>query len=132
MTTGDGAELVLYRRGEELQIRVDGRELISTRASGSEMELARLACGEIASRSAPTVLVGGLGFGYTLRATLDLLPRTARVVVSEVFAAVVDWNRGPVARVAAAHDRKRRRRPVLVSLRAHRPARSRTGPRSSR
>lgn len=39
------------------------------------------------------MLVGGLGFAFTLRAALDAVPHRARVVVSEVSQAMVDWNR---------------------------------------
>ncbi len=34
------------------------------------------------------VVVGGLGLGYTLRATLDLLPRSAEIVVAELASGV--------------------------------------------
>jgi len=34
-----------------------------------------------------------LGLGYTLRAALDVVPAAGRVVVAELFPAVVDWNR---------------------------------------
>ena len=34
--------------------------------------------------------------GFTLRATLDLLPLHAMVVVAELVPAVVEWNRGPL------------------------------------
>ena len=46
------------------------------------------------------MLVGGLGMGFTLRATLDLLPSDASVVVVELLPAVVEWNRGPLAPLA--------------------------------
>jgi len=46
------------------------------------------------------VLVGGLGMGFTLRATLDLLPPGATVVVAELVPAVVEWNRGPLGPLA--------------------------------
>jgi spermidine synthase len=54
----------------------------------------------IAERKAPRVLIGGLGFGYTLRAALDHLPKGARVVVCEVFASLLEWNRGLLADLA--------------------------------
>jgi len=38
--------------------------------------------------------------GFTLRATLDLLPPDATVVVAELVPAVVDWNRGPLGPLA--------------------------------
>jgi spermidine synthase len=38
--------------------------------------------------------------GFTLRATLDLLPPDSTVVVAELVPAVVEWNRGPLAALA--------------------------------
>ena len=96
----DGGELILYRRGGEFMIRVDGRELMSSRTHGSEDVLAELACAGLKDLEAPRVLVGGLGLGFTLRAALDVLPSAARVVVAEIVPAVVEWNRGPVGPLA--------------------------------
>src|SRR5260370_16714385 len=48
----------------------------------------------------PSVLIGGLGMGFTLRAPLDLLSSDAAVVVAELVPAVVEWNRGPLGPVA--------------------------------
>jgi spermidine synthase len=77
----------------------DGVELVlARRAHGSEDALAILAL-ERAPRTR-SVLVGGLGLGFTLRAALDLLPADARVLVAELVPAVVAWNRGPVAELA--------------------------------
>jgi len=56
----------------------------------------------------PCVLIGGLGMGFTLRATLDLLPRDATVIVAELVPAVVEWNRGPLASLAGEPLRDRR------------------------
>lgn len=95
-----GGALTLHQRGDELVIRVDGRELMSSRAHGSEESLARIGCRALQGRARPRVLVGGLGMGYTLRATLDTLPRDAEVVVAELVDAVVTWNRGPLAHLA--------------------------------
>ncbi len=99
-TTPEGKELVLYRRNGVYALRLDGLELMSSRAHGSEDALARLACEDLGNRAAPRVLVGGLGFGYTLRATLDQLPARASVVVSELFASLLTWNRVFVADLA--------------------------------
>jgi predicted membrane-bound spermidine synthase len=54
------------------------------------------------------VLVGGLGMGFTLRATLDVMPPDATVVVSELMPAVVEWNRGPLGALTeyALDDRR--------------------------
>lgn len=93
-TTSDGSELVLHYRGGVHTLRVDGLELMSSRSHGSESALARLGCAGLPGR-APRVLVGGLGFGYTLRSALDQLPEDAVVVVSEIFASLLRWHRDP-------------------------------------
>lgn len=98
--TPGGGELLLTERDGVYTLRVDGRELMSSRAHGSEDALAELGCGAVAGRRAPRVLVGGLGMGYTLRGALERLPADARVVVAEVFLAVVAWNRGVLAELA--------------------------------
>jgi spermidine synthase len=46
------------------------------------------------------VLIGGLGMGYTLRATLDLLPEDGTAIVAELVPAIVEWNRGVLAPLA--------------------------------
>jgi spermidine synthase len=52
------------------------------------------------------VLIGGLGLGYTLRAALDALPRSAHVRVAELNQAVGRWCAGPLAALTgnAAQD----------------------------
>jgi spermidine synthase len=95
----DGTTLVLARRGDEWEISADGYTLMSSRMHGSEEALARLALAS--APRARSVLIGGLGLGYSLRAALDRLPRSARVAVAELSPAVVEWNRTHVARLAA-------------------------------
>ena len=102
VATPDGRTLALVRRGESFAIRLDNLELMGSRASGSETALATLACATLDGRTAARVLVGGLGMGFTLRAVLDATTRVreARVVVVELFPAVVRWNRGWLAELA--------------------------------
>jgi spermidine synthase len=111
--TPDGEEMALTRRGSEHLILAGGRPLMSSRMHGSEEALAALACRHARTRSEPSVLIGGLGMGYTVRATLDLLPPDAQVVVVELIPAVVDWNRGVLGPLAA-HPLKDRRVAVEV------------------
>jgi spermidine synthase len=99
-TTPEGDELVLSRRDGAYSLSVGGQELMTSRVHGSEEALARLACQAIVEKKTPRVLVGGLGFGYTLRAALDHLPRGAAVVVCEVFDSLLNWNRGLLADLA--------------------------------
>ena len=96
----DGADLSLTLRSGEYVILANGKSLMSSRMHGSEEALATFACARIRGREEPRVLVGGLGMGFTLRATLDLLPQDAAVVVAELLPAVVEWNRGPLGPLA--------------------------------
>lgn len=91
--TPDGGELVLYQHDRDFLIRINGQDLMLSRQHESELELARLGCAHLAGHKAPSVLVGGLGMGYTLRQALDMLGPKAEVVVSELVGAVVEWNR---------------------------------------
>ena len=88
------SELRLYRSGDFFAITIMGRgDLMSTRANGSERALATLACERMAERSAPRILVGGLGIGFTLAAALEATGPDAEVWVAELVPEVVDWNR---------------------------------------
>jgi spermidine synthase len=93
-----GAEWLLARRGDEWVVRAGGRVLMSSRQHGSEQALAALALAKLARPR--TVLVGGLGLGFTLRAALDRLPAGARVVVAELVPALAAWNRAHVGALA--------------------------------
>ena len=94
---GGRQELRLKRRGGEFSIMLGSNELMNSRLSGSEEILARLSCAKIGSRRRPSMLIGGLGMGFTLRAALADLPADAVVTVAELVPAVVAWGRGPMA-----------------------------------
>jgi len=96
----DGSVMKLIRRGDEYLILVNGAILMSNRMHGSEEALATFAFQRMRTLERPSVLIGGLGMGFTLRATLDLLPSDAAVVVAELVPAVVEWNRGPLGPLA--------------------------------
>jgi spermidine synthase len=100
--TPDGTELSLWQRGDALVIRAGARELMSNRAHGSEELLAEHGCEGLAPGA--SVLIGGLGMGFTLRAALAQLGSEARVVVAELCAPVVGWLRGPVGGGAMLDD----------------------------
>jgi spermidine synthase len=93
--------LELRRRGErDFMISIDKRVLMTSTFTRSEKALAELGCAAIAGRAAPRVLIGGLGLGYTLRATLDALPSDAQVMVAELNPVVVRWCKTEVARLS--------------------------------
>jgi spermidine synthase len=97
---GGTETLRLKRRGTEFSIMLGTNELMNSRLSGSEAGLARLTIERLAA-SAPRILIGGLGMGFTLRAALPLLPQAARITVAELVPAVVAWARGPLAALHA-------------------------------
>jgi spermidine synthase len=103
---GSGEQLSLARRGTEFSIRLKGNELMNSRLGGSEEALATLACAKVPARKNPRVLIGGLGMGFTLRATLATVGPDARITVAELVPAVVAWARGPMAGVfgGSLHD----------------------------
>jgi spermidine synthase len=96
----DGTVVKLVRRSDEYIILANGKSLMSSDMHGSEEALATFACRRARTIKRPRVLIGGLGMGFTLRATLDLLPLDAVVVVAELVPAVVEWNRGALGPLA--------------------------------
>ncbi len=92
-----GGLLRLLRRDTEFSMRLGEVELMGSRSPGSERALAALGCAKLTGRDPARVLIGGLGMGFTLRATLDLLGARAEIVVAELIPAVVAWGRGPMA-----------------------------------
>src|SRR5690242_17572805 len=89
---------------------------------GSEQALATLGCRRAQTLERPCVLIGGLGMGFTLRATLDFLPPDATVVVAELLPDVVEWTRGPLGPLASHPLKDKRVRieiaDVAVTLRS--------------
>ena len=94
--TPDGVLELRRRADDDFLITIDGRVLMNSRAHRSELGLARLGCKGLTEPS-PSVLIGGLGMGYTLRAALDCLPTHARIVVAELNRCVLQWCEGPLA-----------------------------------
>lgn len=97
---GGGGVMDLYRRADELAIRVDSRELMSSRVHGSEDALAEMAWQRVVGSSPRTMLVGGLGMGFTLAAALRGAGPDDRVTVAELVPEVIEWNRGIIGPVA--------------------------------
>jgi spermidine synthase len=91
-TTPQGGALRLLRRGDEFSIRLEGgNELMNSRLGGSEEALARCALDRLTARPAPSVLIGGLGMGFTLRAAQAIAPADARLTVVEIVPELEQW-----------------------------------------
>jgi spermidine synthase len=102
ITTSDGSLLSLAEHDGTYAIRVNGRELMSSRHSYSEEQLGVVACQPLRQVSGARVLIGGLGLGFTLRAALATLAHDAHVLVAELLPEVVAWNLNPTYALASA------------------------------
>lgn len=95
--TDEGLLELRQRGAKDFLITVGGLVLMNSMSNRSEIVLGQLGCQHLKDHPAPRVLVGGLGMGYTLKAVLDCLPKSAQVVVAELNPVVVDWCKGPLA-----------------------------------
>jgi len=96
-----GDALRLYRRGGDFIIAIDRNELMSSRMSGSEEALATMTCDRLRNPKAASLLIGGYGMGFTLRAALRALGPDAKIAVAELVPGIIEWARGPMAELAA-------------------------------
>ncbi|MBF6052695.1 spermidine synthase [Streptomyces eurocidicus] len=122
---GPYGEVALRRRGDIHEIIANGCFLMDTSDGRSERLLVDAALAALPpGRERPSVLIGGLGVGFSLaRAAAE--PRWGRITVVEREPAVVDWHRtGPLGAVSAAALADPRTGIVLADLVAH----VRTGP----
>ncbi|MCW3846432.1 spermidine synthase [Sphingomonas sp. LB-2] len=97
---GGEEELRLFRRGGDYMIVLDRNELMNSRMSGSEEQLATMTFARL-KVDAPRVLIGGYGMGFTLRAALAVAGPHAELVVGELVPEIIGWARGPMAALAA-------------------------------
>ncbi len=89
----DQKQLTLQEQDGEYYLKINGRQLMSSYGRSSELLLADLPCKSLARLSAPRILIGGLGLGFTLQRSLDLLGTGAVVHVAELIPEVLIWNR---------------------------------------
>lgn len=90
--------LLLRRRGAHLELVLGNVVLLSSAALETELTFGQLAR-EALARTAPVarVVVGGLGFGATLRGVLEVASPDAEIVVVEKLGAVIDLARAEAA-----------------------------------
>jgi spermidine synthase len=91
--TPDGSLLTLHEHDGDYFLKLNGRQLMSSTATSSELLLAQLPCDGLRGRADACVLIGGLGLGFSLQRVLELVGRHARVQVAELLPEVVAWNR---------------------------------------
>ncbi len=92
--TPNGARMTLVEHDGHFCIRVNGQQLMHSAVTTSEVELGEVGCENLGSKkSAPRILIGGLGLGFTLKAVLASTGPSAVVHVAELFPEIVAWNR---------------------------------------
>ena len=91
--TPDGSLFSLHEHDGEYFLKLNGRQLMSTTSTVSELLLAQLPCKGLGRKPDARVLIGGLGLGYSLRRVLELVGPGATVEVAELLPDVVAWNR---------------------------------------
>ena len=91
-----GGTLELVSHGRDFIIMLGRDELMGTRMRFSEEQLAELTV-ERLEASAPHLLIGGYGMGFTYRAALAALPERGKVTVAEVVPDILEWAKGPLA-----------------------------------
>ena len=97
-TMPDGTHYSLHQHDGRIYLKYNGFELMSTALTYSEQMLADVGCQALlegkGSRPAhPKVLIGGLGLGFTLKRTLELVGSPATVDVAELMPPLIEWNR---------------------------------------
>jgi len=91
--TPDGSTFTLHEHDGEFFLKLNGRQLMSTTSTSSELLLAQVACEGLSRHREPRVLIGGLGLGYSLQRVLEIVGPGATVEVAELLPDVVAWNR---------------------------------------
>jgi spermidine synthase len=90
--TPDGSRFSLHEHDGDYFLKLNGKQLMSTTATTSELMLADLPCRPFGLRPVK-VLIGGLGLGFSLKRVLELTSPAATVEVAELLPEVVEWNR---------------------------------------
>jgi spermidine synthase len=89
-TAPNGAIFELFEHDGEYQLHMDRHPVMTTTMTHSEKLLAEVGCRGL---TAPRVLIGGLGLGYSLRRALELTGKKSKIFVAELLPEVVRWNR---------------------------------------
>ncbi len=100
--TPDGSQITLHEHDGEFFLKLNGRQLMSTTSTTSELLLAQLPCQSLYRQPDACVLIGGLGLGFSLKRVLELVGRRATVQVAELLPEVVAWNREFLVQVNGA------------------------------
>ncbi len=94
----DGELLELFSHAGHFMIVMGRNELMNTRMRFSEEQLAQLTIDRL-TKPSPRILIGGYGMGFTYRAARARLGGDAQIIIAEIAEAIIDWARGPMAKL---------------------------------
>lgn len=97
--TREGARLALYEHDGSYAIRLEGQTLMHSAISASELLLGDLAVKGWTDQTPSSVLIGGLGLGFSLKSVLAKTAPASTIHVAELIPQVVEWNREFLAAV---------------------------------
>ncbi len=97
--TPDGSRLSLHEHDGDYFIKLNGRQLMSSTSTTSEILLAQEACQNLGRSASRRVLIGGLGLGFSLKRVLEMIGKIGVVHVAELIPEVIEWNRKLLAAV---------------------------------
>ena len=92
-TAPDGGRFTLHEHDGDYFMKLNGRQLMSSTSTASEILLAKLGCENLRRHPHPRILIGSLGLGFSLKAVLSMIGKKAEIHVAELLPEVVDWNR---------------------------------------
>ena len=92
-TTPDGKTMALVSHDGDFSMRINGRDLMHSSVSASELHLGEIAVAHLGGASEGRVLVGGLGMGFTLKSVLAGAGKNIAVEAVELIPEVIEWNR---------------------------------------
>jgi spermidine synthase len=92
-TAPDGGRFTLHEHDGDYFMKLNGRQLMSSTSTASEILLAKLGCENLRRHPHPRILIGGLGLGFSLKTVLSMIGKKAEIHVAELLPEVVDWNR---------------------------------------
>lgn len=100
--TPNGSRFSLHEHDGDYFLKLNGRQLMSTTSTVSELLLSDLALDHIPPLATSRVLIGGLGLGFSLKQVLGRSSKAAMVEVAELLPEVVEWNRTFLRKVNGA------------------------------
>lgn len=92
-----GQRLSLRDLGSHYELMIGQVPLLTSKSLGTERAFGALAGSFSDGTKSPRVLIGGLGFGSTLAGALEVLGRSAEILVVEKLTTVVTLLRGELA-----------------------------------